>query len=353
MRRSLCFLLCFVLWFMSACSAPATPVVTDSGVTAVPVSPEPSTEATEPPATPSPSAPQRVILLALPGADTVRVSALQGALAELASQEGYLFETQDSVSGVDLDDSIALAVALPPDPAIANLAAANPQAKFLALDIPGVQPSENVSVIASDGGRPDQQGFIAGYLAAVITQDWRVGVISDPSTPSGKAARNGFGKGVIFYCGLCRPAYPPFVQYPLFVDLVQGVGAVEQQAAIDALVANAVKTVYVASGVGSPALFESLAQAGLQIIGHGAPPAQVSSQWVASIEVDEVGALRQLWPRLMSGEQAIFLQAPLMLSARNPLLFSTGRQRLVEKVMQELLAGYIDTGIDAQTGEPR
>jgi len=341
MRISLCFLCGFVLLFLSACSAPATPPVTDSGVTPAPASPEPSTEATEPPATPSPSAPQRVILLALPGADAARVSALQGALAELAGQEGYLFETLDSVAAIDLDDSIALAAALPPDPAIANLATANPQVKFLALDIPGVQAAENIS------------GFIAGYLAAVITQDWRVGVISDPSTLAGKAARNGFGKGVVFYCGLCRPAYPPFVQYPLFVDLAQGASSAEQQAAIDALVANAVKTVYVASGASSPALFESLAQAGLQIIGHGTPPAQASAQWVASIELDEIGALRQLWPRLMSGERAIFLQAPLTLAARNPLLFSTGRQRLVEKVMQELLAGYIDTGIDIQTGEPR
>lgn len=355
MRTSLSLLCCFLLLLLSACSAPATatPMVTDSGVTPAPTSPESSTEPMESSAEPPTPAPNRVILLALPGADASRVTALQETLAELADQEGYSFEKQDSVASVDLDDTIALVAALPPDPAIVNLAMANPQVKFLALDIPGVQAEGNVSVIASDGGRPDQQGFIAGYLAAVVTQDWRVGVISDPSTLSGKAARNGFGKGVVFYCGLCRSAYPPFVQYPLFVDLAQDAGDTEQQAAIDTLLANAVKTVYVASGAGSPALFEGLAQAGLQIIGHGVPPAQAAGQWVASIELDEVGALRQLWPRLMAGEQALYLQAPLTLTARNPLLFSIGRQRLVEKMMEELLAGYVDTGIDAQTGESR
>ncbi len=140
-------------------------------------------------------------------------------------------------------------VALPPDPGIANLAAANPQAQFLAVGIPGVTVTSNLSQIGSDGERPDQQGFLAGYLAAVITPDWRVGVISQSDSPAGKAAQNGFTNGVIFYCGLCRPSYPPFIQYPILVDLAAGT---DPQAAVDSLVSNAVKTVYVSPAVEDP-----------------------------------------------------------------------------------------------------
>ena len=50
-----------------------------------------------------------------------------------------------------------------------ELAAANLDVPVLALGIPGVQPAANLSVLASGGDRPDRQGFIAGYLSAVLT----------------------------------------------------------------------------------------------------------------------------------------------------------------------------------------
>jgi hypothetical protein len=34
-------------------------------------------------------------------------------------------------------------------------------------------------------------------------------------------------------------------------------------------------------------------------------------------------------------------------------LFSPGRQRMAEDLLAELLAGFIDTGVDPQTGESR
>jgi len=41
------------------------------------------------------------------------------------------------------------------------------------------------------------------------------------------------------------------------------------------------------------------------------------------------------------------------LTDQNPALFSTGRQHLVEKMLNDLLAGFIDSGVNLQTGEPR
>jgi hypothetical protein len=122
---------------------------------------------------------------------------------------------------------------------------------------------------------------------------------------------------------------------------------------VDTLVGNAVKTVYVAPGVGDAALLEALAQAGLQLIVSGEPLQQIASQRVASIRADEMGALRQIWPRLLAGEGGFDLSTPLSLDERNPALVSPGRQRLVDRVLTDLLAGYIDSGVDPQTGEMR
>jgi hypothetical protein len=299
--------------------------------------------------TPIPSSAQ-VVLIAPPGSDPDQAAALQKALSELATQDGLTFEMVTDLAGLQFSPETRLVVSLPPDPGIANLAAANPQAQFMAVGIPDVPVADNLSRIGSGGERPDQQGFLAGYLAAVITQDWRVGVISQPDSPAGKAARNGFANGVTFYCGLCRPAYPPFIQYPILVDLPVGS---DPRLAVDSLVNNAVKTVYLFPGVEDPSLLDLLAQAGLQVIGSGTPQPQIADQWVAGISTDEMGAVRQVWPGLLAGEGGLDLSTPLALVERNSALFSIGRQRLVDKILTDLLAGFVDSGVDPQTGEMR
>jgi hypothetical protein len=279
--------------------------------------------------------------------------ALRNVLGELAGQDHLTLETRTNLAALEFGSGVRLVVAIPPDPGIVNLAAANPQVQFLAVGIPGIQAASNLSVIGSEGERPDQQGFLAGYLAAVITKDWRAGVISRGDTVEGKAARLGFTNGVIFYCGLCRPAYPPFVQYPQYVELAAGASQAEQQAAADILIKNAVKTIYVFPGAGDETLLEYLAHAGVNLIGSGTPAESLRSNWITSIRVDKASAVRQVWPRLMGGEKGIQMSVPLVLSDQNSVLFSTGRQHLVEKMLADLLTGFIDTGVNLQTGEPR
>ena len=44
------------------------------------------------------------------------------------------------------------------------------------------------------------------------------------------------------------------------------------------------------------------------------------------------------------------MDVPLALTERSETLFSPGRQQLVDRILADLLAGYIDTGIDPETG---
>lgn len=354
-KRITVVLLCLVLPLgplaLAACRA-TTPGTTTNPE--APTSTSPSTvPATEIPS-PSPTVqPVQVILLALAGSDPGDMLALQNVLGELAAQDNLALETRTELAALEFGAGVRLVVAMPPDPGIINLAAANPQVQFLAVGIPGIQAASNLSVIGSEGERPDRQGFLAGYLAAVITQDWRAGVISRGDTVEGKSARLGFINGVIFYCGLCRPAYPPFVQYPQYVELTAGASLAEQQAAADFMIQNAIKTIYIFPGAGDEVLLEYLAQAGVNLIGGGTALETLRSNWVASIRVDEASAVRQIWPRLMDGEKSIQISVPLVLADQNPALFSTGRQNLVERMLADLLAGFIDTGVNLQTGEPR
>jgi hypothetical protein len=361
MQRSACSILC-ILALQVLClslvgcgrSGEPTVAVVSPGASQSPGASISITPAASDTPAPSPTLSRsKVILLALPGSDAGDVLALQQVLGELAAKEGLQFETQSDLPDMDLGAEVRILVVIPPDPGALNLAAANSQIQILAIGIPGLEAARNLSVIGSQGERPDQQGFLAGYMAALITPDWRVGVVSRSDTVEGKAARNGFVNGVIFYCGLCRPAYPPFLQYPVTVDLPGDAGQVEQQAAVDVLRNSAVKTVYIFPGAGDMTLLESLALAGVNLIGGAVAPTQLQQNWVASITVDHMAALRQIWPRLMAGENGISVDVPLAINDRNEALFSIGRQRLADELLQNLMADLIDTGVNLETGEPR
>jgi hypothetical protein len=293
------------------------------------------------------------VLLASPGSDPQQTTALQELLADLAARDGLEFQTATSLSPAELTPDLRLVAALPPDPGLAALAAAAPRTQFLSIDIPGLPASANLSQIDTQAARPDQQGFLAGYLASLVTADWRIGVISTGDDPAGKANRQGFLNGAVFYCGLCRPAYPPFVQYPVYEELITGAGAADQQAAADSLIAQGVTTVYVAPGAGDASLLEYLAGKGVNLIGGETPPEGVQNNWIATIQGDWLEGVRQAWKQALSGQPAGDTNLPLAITDRNETLFSLGRQRLAEQTRDDLATGLIDTGIDPATGESK
>jgi hypothetical protein len=305
--------------------------------------------------TPTPEQPV-MILLPAPESDPNLVDVLQTRLSEFSTQEGLRFELRQQVSPSDLGNGVRLVVVIAPDPGLAELVAAAPQVQFLTIGIPDIEPSTNLSSVSAGETSPDQLGFAAGYLAATITDDWRVGVVSEADTVAGKAAELGFTSGVYFLCGLCRPVNPPYPipGYPLTAQLFPGAGQAEWQAAVNYFQEWQVGTVYVGPGVADPGLLRELADAGIQMIGAQAPPADVKSNWVASVGYgDPLEAINMLLPALLDGQGGQQIQLPVALSNVNADLLSPGRQRLVEEMLDDLAAGYIDTGVDPQTGESR
>ena len=323
--------------------------------TAIPVE-NPTAQPTQtatPTFTPTPEQPL-VILLAEPDADPSLIDALQARLSEFATQEDLRFETRSQVSPSDLESDVRLVVATAPDPGVAALAAAAPQVQFLAVGIPDIEPAANLSSVDAGEMPPDQLGFAAGYLAATITEDWRVGVISEADTVAGNAAKLGFTNGVYYMCGLCRPVNPPYPipGYPLVAQLSPGAGQAEWQSAVDIFQEWQVGTVYIAPEVAEPGLMQELADVGIQIIGTQAPPAGLKANWVASLGLsDPVDAVNTLLPSLLDGQGEQSIQLPVTLSEINSELLSPGRQRLVEEMLVDLTAGYIDTGVNPETGE--
>ncbi|HSO27355.1 MAG TPA: hypothetical protein VLS48_04750, partial [Anaerolineales bacterium] len=336
-------------FLLAACSA--APAATEAPPAPTPTVQERAEPTTPPPATEAPTATlpaQHVILYAPPEASAEQSAELQTILSELAAGAGLLFELRPQLAPADLSPATRLVVALPPAPGLAELAAAAPETQFLAVAFPGLTTTPNLSLVGPQGARLDQQGFLAGYLAAVITPDWRAGVLATGEGEADQEARQGFLNGLTYFCGLCRPTYPPYQQYPLAADLAGGV-----QAALQSLAGGAVETIYLTPGVDAASLATELCQSGAMLIGSGPPPIGLENRWVASVQTDTGAAVRALWPQLLNGQGGQVVEMPVTVRAYDENILTPGRLAMVERFIQEdLLPGYVSTGVEAPAGLP-
>ncbi len=74
------------------------------------------------------------------------------------------------------------------------------------------EPIENSLFIQASKAK---QIFIAGFLAALITDDWRVGGLLPDEQLKNTAASTVFKNGVLYLCGRCTPVYGPIVNFPV------------------------------------------------------------------------------------------------------------------------------------------
>lgn len=273
-------------------------------------------------------------------------------LRSLSEENGMLFRREEAWDESRITTQVRGVAWIQEAPDMSEIAPRFPQVHFFVIDVPSAESAANVSVIGRLGGRADQQGFIAGYLAAVITHDWRIGVLTPAGSNAGKAARLGFIHGAIFYCGLCRPVSPPYHQYPVYAEVPIGADDSEQRSVVDILLGQAVQSVYVFLPEDGEAILSYLGEKGIHVIGVSEPLVGMEAQWVATVRADWAEALRRAWENFLNHGEGIDIEPPVVILNPNSLLFTPGRQQFVEKVVDELLQGWIDTGVDPLSGEP-
>ena len=320
-------------------------------------SPSPTATVTiTPTITPTPTPPTpTAVLWAGPGSDQTQVRNLQTELNNTVTSAGVRWQVRRQLTTNDLLPELRLVVVLPPDPGLAQLVAEASDTQFLAIGISGLESAPNLTTIGAEGDRPDQQGFIAGVIAAMLADDWRVGVISQSDTVEGEAAQTGFVNGVTYFCGLCRPAHPPFYEYPLQVVLPSTATSIEWQEAANYMVDHEALSVYVYHGARDDAMLSILAAGDITIISGGEPPQGSSSKWVVSLTTDPLDLIQGQVAGLLNGSVTggKSLAVPITFTHINPSLLTPGKQKLAEQVLSDLQTGFIDTGVDLTTGENR
>lgn len=334
MRVKTIFILLAIAICVSACGKRGTeaPTVLPS---------ETSTPA--PTLTPTPSSPLAILVVPA-DMDPAASSQYQTAVFDLSRDSGFRFQVRNTLAPEDLSDStLKVVIAFPPDPGIAAFAAAAPQAQFLAVNIPGVTAGGNLSVL-SNSGQVDIPAFLAGYVGAMLTPDYHVGMIIPKDNPDAARALDAFTNGMSFYCGLCRPFYYLDWTFPQYIEVPAEEDKSRYGAYADYLIIQRqVDTLYVYPDLATPDLLTYIGTTGALNMGVSSPVPRPAG-WVMTIQPDILKAIQSAWPNLVAGQGGVNVQSPLGLTDVDETLLTAGKRRLVEQTLQDLLDGRISMG---------
>lgn len=329
---------------LAGCASPGSPTTIPDQAAPTP-SAMPSS--TPPPPTPT-SLPPVGVILASQEADRRIVNEVKPIITSWMDENGYPLQRLETLTMQSFNEgAYKYVVAVYPQPNVDVLAEAFPKTDFLAVGFSDLQPRQNLSVIPSGQAFYDQQGFIAGYIAAMITPDWRVAAVGVRDHEPAQQAREAFVLGVRYFCGLCRPEYPPYYEYPLFIELDQEASLEQWQSSANVLVNKNVETIYVVPGAGGEDLLRFLVGADVNVISEGRfYREEFREAWVASLEFDLLGTFRDYWPDFVAGDTGKVIQPPLIIEDVNQDLLSPGRLRNAESTLEQVEKGWIKTTRD-------
>jgi hypothetical protein len=289
--------------------------------------------------TPTPTVPLAVLVLPA-DMDTQTSDLYQKTVYDLAQASGMRFQVRNTYTSTDIEPGLKVVIALPPDPGIAALAAAAPDVQFLSINIDGITPGSNVSVLGSNI-QSTIAAFLAGYTAAMLTDDYRIGMLMPKDNSDAIQSLNAFVDGRRFYCGLCRPFYYLPWDFPQFLEISSDEEKKNYNAYADILMQKyRVQTIFIHPGIYTQDLVTYIGTTGAYMIGTVSPE-QIPAGWIMTIQPDSIRAIQSAWPSLLAGQGGQKIQSPLGLSDIDPSLLSPGKLRLVQQTLDNLQKGLI------------
>ena len=330
-------LILLLVFLLSSCSAgKSEPTVTPTmAPTSIPTD-------TPVPPTPTPE-PERIVWVSsIDNAETQHYSATIQALSENA---GIQFQALSSLESNQINDAIRVAVFYAPNYDISAAATGHPNTQFIVIGNANLQPMNNLTVVRTNS---EHVLFAAGYLAEIISYDWRVVGFVTSDSASGDAAAWAFKNGGSYFCGRCSPLAPPYVQFPLVVSQPGVSPAAVWYSNYEGVSENRFNTVFIDANITDQNFYIQMANLGMTILGSGNPPAGVEANWAATISSDVAGTLETIWPEIMAGQSAGEAFAEITLTNVNPDLVGDGVVNFFHQMAQDLELGLIATEYQAQ-----
>ena len=305
---------------------------------------QPTPMATQPAASPTalPAA-DRVVLVAPADADPAIASDAEIVLRELAASSGLEFEKREKVIANEITPDMKVMVFLRQPDNLGSLATGAAGTQFVAITDQDWNPGPNVTVIRT---REDHAVFAAGYLAALLAPNYRVGALLPAENP---ALSQAFLNGVNYYCGLCASLLYPLNKYPFISTQPAASAAAAWQAGFDAINVNKINVLFVAKEAASPELLAYLAALDVAMIGDKTPPAEGKPKWVATIYSDGITPVREIWSDLLAGKGGRVLNAAIKISDNQYVTvgdglvwLSQGKLEFAQKTLDLLQDNYLN-----------
>jgi hypothetical protein len=290
---------------------------------------------------PSPLPEMSVVVLAVgEGAHPWTVERVQAVVEDLASQSNLALVVEEAlvVESLGPDVKILVGVTLADD--TTALAALNPNIAFVFVDQEGATPGGNQNLIGDPVYDQQRQSFLAGYLAALVSSDYKVAALIPSDQNLSTLMAEAFSVGVEFYCGICRPVTPPFQNFPQREFLPTENATDGYQPVINALIENGVEILYLQNQLASPEILTYLNEKDVKIVGDQ-PIDILRGNWVGTVLRDPGPALIELWPSLLLNGSGVQIPSAITVTDTEAGLISTGKMRFIGEIVEELEAGLI------------
>lgn len=339
--------------FLAACEPAITPTIKETP----PVTDSPTVEPSSSPISPTetPGTPTVMIIsnregdeLSDPEAwfDREINSYVYQIIERLVSRYSMALIVSNEVVEEALTSNIKVVVSTSPTDDLPAIAARHPEVQFVAVDHPGFSPSENLSLIGEQVEVNQQQAFMAGYLSALISEDYKVAALIPSDVEDSETLTEVFVNGARYFCGDCRPFYPPYNSFPQWETLPIDLSSSDFEATIDALMAKEIEVLFVDGRLASTELFTYLNNWDLMFISDSSLffhewMQLVRNNWAGTVRPDVESALEEIFPLLLEGQGNHDPPVRMVVTSTEEGLISEGRQRVFDEFADDLLNGLI------------
>ncbi len=262
----------------------------------------------------------------------------------ISKTTGLVLEQKPQLNTAELASQAAglkLIIVMPPDPDVQRISEQYPDIAFVTIGIDGLTARDNLYIMTNAEGHPEWEGFLGGFVSALVTSEWRIGMVTHAGSGDGAKAADGFVNGGVFYCGLCNPLYPPFVDYPYTLALNANATQSEWQPIADDMIHSGVKTVYIYPEVAVPELLVYLAQNGLRIISGEPVIEPLRPAYLATINQTSSTSVTAALQDAIGGKSPGTYTGQVMVTPIDGNLISEGKMRFINQVITDLLNGTI------------
>lgn len=320
------------LLLLSACqNNPVTPTNPDAVISATPE----GLNATLLPTLPEPTsttAPKTVFFITNAIENNSGVNTISDYLIEYSNTNGFIYQSFPSQTEISpqADD---LVIVFENDTIKFDAASVQPNVTYIIYTLNDQPVSSDVFQIKQ---RPAEQVFLAGYISALVADDWRIGGILPNLSQSNTSFEQIFKNGAHYLCGRCTPVYAPVIPFPV-------TGAVDSSTSsfdvYSQLETDRINVLYIPTGFLTNELYAALRE-NKRIIISDSPPKQTTEQ-LADMYVyqDYISPLNEILMDQKNPEKTDLTAKLIVQDLTNRL--SVGKINFISNIITNLETGFL------------